>query len=85
MVSEDENEVEAMPPSFVASIFENGISIDVMDIRGKMIQYSIREQDLYALKDRNHQKVVRLWFSSHKIGNVPDNLLPPCFYEDEKL
>ena len=81
-MSEDENEGEATPPSFVALIHEDGISVDVMDVKGKLIQYSIRENDLRALKGGNHQKVVRLCFSSHGMGNVADELLTPCFDED---
>ena len=63
MVSEDDSiDCEDTPFSFVALIHEDGISVDVLDMKGKMIQYSIREKDLQAWKGSKHQKVVRFNF-----------------------
>ena len=80
----NDNNGEPSSPSFVALIHENGISVDVMDVKGKLIQYSIREEDLLALKGGNHRhpKVVRLCFSSHGMGDIADELLTPCFDEN---
>ena len=53
MMSEDDSaECDDAPFSYVALIHaiacDDGISVDVLDMKGKMIQYSIREPDLQA-------------------------------------